>query len=407
MSKKLLGIDVLTASQERIKYCFDHYEKLYISFSGGKDSTAMLHLVASEAKSRGVKIGLLFIDWECQFKLTIDHIKEVIEKYQDNLDVYWTQFPIMTNNSTSMIEPTWQSFDEHKKDLWTRDKEAKGTIKDGHYFDFYFDGITFEEFVELFGIWYSKGKKTGCFVGIRTQESLNRFRAISKQDRFNDNGKKFTTKITDNVWNMYPIYDWLVDDIWHYYYVTKNKYNEVYDRMHLAGLKPSQMRIDEPFGEEARKNLWIYHILEPLTWTKIVARMNGVNSGALYSQERGNVFGNMKVSLPENHTWKTFCEHILNTIPPKVSEHYKNKIAVYLKWYKDRGYPNGIPDQGYYPLEQKGKIPAWRQIAKALLRNDYWCRGLGFGITKSSAYEKYLKLMKKRRNEWKILEDAK
>jgi predicted phosphoadenosine phosphosulfate sulfurtransferase len=402
MPKTKLGINVLEASLDRISWTFDNFENIYISFSGGKDSTAMLHLVMSEAIKRDRKIGLLFIDWECQFELTILHIKQLIELYKNNLDVYWTQFEIMTNNSTSMIEPIWKSFDESKKELWTRQKEETGTITKGNFFPFYFDNITFEEFIVLFGKWYSKNKLTACFVGIRAQESLNRFRAISKNDKFNYNQKKYTTNSIDNIWNVYPIYDWTVDDIWIYYSKFKLPYNNIYDRMHMAGLKLSQMRIDEPFGDEARKNLWLYHIIEPKTWSKIVSRMNGVNSGALYSQDKGNVLGNIKISLPKDHTWESFSNHLLNTMPPKTSNHYKNKIAVYIKFYKDRGYENGIPDQADYKLEQMGKVPAWRQIAKTLLRNDYWCRNLGFGITKSSAYNKYLELMRKRRTQWNI-----
>lgn len=407
MPKKGLGIDVLTASKQRIEYIFDNFSKVYISFSGGKDSTVMLHLVMEEAIKRNRKIGLLFIDWECQFDLTINHIREAISTYKDHLDVYWTQFEVMTNNSTSMIEPTWKSWDKSKKELWTREKESEGTIKDGYYFPFYFENITFEEFIVLFGKWYSRGDETACFVGIRTQESLNRFRAVTKEAEFNYNGKTYTTCAVDNVWNAYPIYDWTVNDIWLYYYRFKKPYNEIYDRMHLAGLTPTQMRVDEPFGDEARKNLWLYHIIEPKTWAKLVARMNGANTGALYSQEKGNVLGNIRISLPEGHTWQSFSEHLLNTMPPKTAEHYKNKIAVYLKFYRDRDYPNGIPDQADYRLEQLGKIPAWRQIAKTILRNDYWCRTLGFGITKSKAYTKYLDLMRRRRNEWGIFNDTK
>lgn len=399
--KILLNNNVLDAATERIEWAFNTFDKIYVSFSGGKDSTVLFYLLLTEAKKRNRKIGLLFIDWECQFDLTIQHIKNLIDEHKDYLDVYWCQFEILTNNATSMYEPTWKSWDNSKKELWTRSKEINGTITDGYYFPFYFENITFEEFIVLFGKWYSDNELTASFVGIRAQESLNRFRAINKKDKFNYQNKKYTTNSVDNVWNVYPIYDWEVKDIWLYFSRFKKKYNEIYDRMHLAGLKPSQMRIDEPFGDEARKNLWIYHIIEPSTWSKIVARMNGVNSGSLYSEEKGNILGNIKVSLPINHTWESFSKHLLNTMPPKTSEHYKNKISVYLKWYEKRGYENGIPDQDDWKLEQEGKVPSWRQIAKTLLKNDYWCRNLGFSITKSSAYEKYLNLMKRRRQEWK------
>jgi len=72
--KKLLGVSVYTAALDRIAYAFDNFEKVYISFSGGKDSSVMFHLTMIEAKKRNRKVGVLIIDLEAQYKLTIDHI---------------------------------------------------------------------------------------------------------------------------------------------------------------------------------------------------------------------------------------------------------------------------------------------------------------------------------------------
>ena len=187
IDKKYLGVNVLEASNERISFVFENFKKIYVSFSGGKDSTVLLHLVVEEARRRNQKIGVLFIDWECQFDSTIQHIKELFDEYQDIIEPYWIQLEIMTNNSTSMYEPTWKSWDENKIKLWTRNKEIN-SIKDKTYFPFYFENITFEEFVPLFGEWYSNGEPTACFVGLRAQESLNRFRTIARDDvgRFDD-----------------------------------------------------------------------------------------------------------------------------------------------------------------------------------------------------------------------------
>jgi predicted phosphoadenosine phosphosulfate sulfurtransferase len=326
----------------------------------------------------------------------------MFQLYKDNIDLYWIQLEIMTNNASSMYEPLWKSFDENKKDLWVRNKE-NNTINDPIYLPFYYDNITFEEFVPLFGKWYSKGEKCACLVGIRTQESLNRFRAIARRNIKRLDNKTYTVNVTDDLWNIYPIYDWNVTDIWTYYSKFNKCYNSIYDLMHMSGLSINQMRIDEPFGDEARKNLWIYHIIEPQTWSKMIARMEGVNTGALYSKESGNVLGNIKISLPSGHTWESFSMHILNTIPDKTAEHYKNKIAKYIKWYEVRGYENGIPDFVDPYLEKLNKVPSWRLVAKCLLKNDYWCRTLGFSITKGNAYDKYMKLMKNKRHEWNIL----
>ncbi len=68
--------------------------------------------------------------------------------------------------------------------------------------------MEFEEFVPLFGEWYAQGKSCACLVGIRTDESLNRYRTIASTKKVKKDGKQYTTKVTDSVYNVYPIYDW-------------------------------------------------------------------------------------------------------------------------------------------------------------------------------------------------------
>jgi predicted phosphoadenosine phosphosulfate sulfurtransferase len=169
--------------------------------------------------------------------------------------------------------------------------------------------------------------------------------------------------------------------------------------MHQAGLTLHQMRICQPYGDDQRKGLWLFQIIEPETWAKVVARVNGANQGALYAQDSGNILGVGKITLPEGHTWESFSMLILESMPDNTREHYKNKIAVFLKWYNDRGYPNGIPDVG----DMKKGSPSWKRICKALLRNDYWCKGLSFTQTKPDAYANYQKLMKRRREKWNLI----
>jgi len=400
MPKIGLGIDVLTASRERIEWTFDNFDKIYCSFSGGKDSTVMAHLVCQEARKRGRKIGLFFLDWEAQFSATIQCAREIFTEYADCTEPYWYAVPIKTWNATSMYEPEWTAWDETKRNLWIRQKEEI-SIQDVSQVPFWYDGIMFEEFVPTFGQWYAKGDKCAAFVGIRTQESLNRWRTIARDKPMYD-GKHYTTNVVENVWNVYPIYDWRTEDIWTYHGKTGKSYNKLYDRMHQAGMTIHQMRICEPFGDESRKGLWLYQVVEPSVWARLVMRVNGANTGKMYSNERGNVMGNHTITLPEGHTWKSFAESILSTLPPKTAEHYKNKIAVYIKWWMKHGYEEEIPDESPIKLENAGKAPSWRRICKTLLRNDYWCKYLGFSPTKTSAYSKYEDLMKRRRLAWGI-----
>jgi predicted phosphoadenosine phosphosulfate sulfurtransferase len=403
MPKKYLSDDVLVAAKKRIAFTFDNFDKIYVSFSGGKDSTVMLHLVMEEAIKRKRKVGLFFLDWECQFTMTITHIREMYKLYEKHIIPYWVAIPIRTWNGCSSIEPEWIAWDENKKDLWVRQKDDL-SIQDKNFFPFYYQNMMFEEFTPLFAKWFSEGKECSCFIGIRTQESLNRYRTVAREKpMFKE--LPWTTNVVDNVWNVYPIYDWEVEDDWRYFGKTGKPYNPLYDRMYQAGLTVNQMRIDEPFGDTQRVGLWLYQIIEPQMWSRMTMRVAGVNTGGIYAHERGNVLGVHSVTLPKGHTWESFSKFILDTMPPPTAEHYKNKLAKYVHWYRDKGYPNGIPDEADKDLESKGKVPSWRRLCKVLLRNDYWCKGIGFSPTKSSAYQKYLNLMRKRRTEWELFHE--
>jgi predicted phosphoadenosine phosphosulfate sulfurtransferase len=401
VEKKYLGVTVLEATRQRIAWVLDTFQRYYVSFSGGKDSTVMLHLVMAEAIKRGVKVGVLFIDLEGQYKLTIDHIQAMYDLYAANIEPYWVALPIHLRNAVSTYQHHWISWENGRQADWIRQPPSIA-ITDQSYFSFYRYKMEFEEFTPEFGHWYGRNELTACFVGIRTGESLNRWRTIAghgiKWD-FDGHRRGWVTWMQRKLWNIYPIFDWVETDIWAYHGKTGQPYNKLYDRMYQAGLTLHQMRICQPYGDDQRKGLWLFHLIEPETWARIVARVNGANAGALYARESGNIMGNIKITKPTGHTWQSFAMLLLESLPPKTKEHYANKVAVFLKWYQDHGFPE-IPDEG--PVT-KG-YPNWTRICKAILRNDYWCKGLSFSQHKSEAYSKYLHIMRKRRHLWGILD---
>jgi predicted phosphoadenosine phosphosulfate sulfurtransferase len=398
LSRKIaLGIDVLTAARARISWTFDIFERIYVSFSGGKDSTVMLHLAMDEARRRGRKVGLLFVDLEAQYKLTIEHVAACFDLYRDLIDPHWIALPLILRNAVSQFQPRWICWEPEARDLWVREPHAY-SIQDAGAYSWFSAGMEFEELVPAFGRHFAAGRSTACLVGIRADESLNRFRTlIINKTRLE--GRSWTTWCGGPLWNVYPIYDWRTEDLWTYHARTALPHNRLYDRMHQAGLTPSQMRICQPYGDDQRKGLWLYQIIEPETWGRVVARVNGANGGALYSRERGNVTGVARIDRPRGHTWRSFAELLLESMPGHLAEHYRNKIAVFVQWYADRGHPRGIPDDG---STTDRNAPSWARVCKALLRNDYWCKGLSFTQTKSESYERYLRVMKNRRLRWGI-----
>lgn len=396
--KTPLGIDVLTAARKRIAYVFDHFERIYLSFSAGKDSSVMFHLVMDEALKRNRRVGVLLVDLEAQYDLTIRHAESMFDRYAENIDLHWVCLPIKLRNSVSNYEPVWCAWEPGRETDWVRPKPTRpGVISDPAQLPFFSDRMEFEEFVELFADWYGQGKRTACFVGIRADESLNRFRTVALWDKASFFGLRWTTHVVADTYNIYPIYDWHVNDIWKYHSAFPDRqHNEVYDRMHLAGLSPHQMRLCQPYGDDQRRGLWLFHLLEPQTWSRVVARVNGANGGALYIEERGNINGYNAISLPPGHTWRSFCNLLLATMPKVTRDHYLPRFRSWLAGWHSRGYHDGIPDEAPRDLEKKYWAPSWRRLCKVLLRNDWWCKGLGLTQPKSEAYGKYLDIKRRR-----------
>jgi len=387
--KKYRKASVLEASRKRISDTFDSVERVYVAFSGGKDSSVMFHLVMEEAIKRGQKVGVMFIDFEAQYAETIRHIHEMVDMYKDHIDMHWICIPMLLRNAVTNFEPRWVCWDESKKDLWVRQKPKHCTTEKDY--PFALPEMEFEEFIVLFGQWYGQGKKTAGFIGIRAQESLHRYCAVATWEKRDLmlNSWRWTTKIVDQVYNIYPIYDWLTEDIWRYHAAYPNKpHNEIYDKMHMAGVKLSQQRLCQPFGDDQRRGLWLYHILEPETWFKLIARVNGVNGGTLYIEETGNINGYNKITKPQGHTWKSFCNLLLLSMPDKTRRHYVYRFKKFIVGWHHRGY-KAIPEEAPPELEAKCWAPSWRRMCKVLLRNDYWCKGLGQTQPKSQAWQKF------------------
>lgn len=414
MAKKYIEKNVYELAKERINFIFNEFENIYVSFSGGKDSGCLLNLAIDEARKRKRKIGVLFIDLEAFYQKTIEFIERMIKANIDVLNPYWVCLPMESPNSLSYLEPTWIWWDKEKKDIWVRDMPQNDWVinEDNNPFDFYKKNMPFEEFIKYFGNWYGKGKKTAALIGIRTDESLNRFRAIVA-DKTTYKDKQYSTFVMNETYNFYPLYDWRVDDIWVYNGKFQKDYNKLYDLFYKAGVSIYKMRVDEPFGNEAKAGLNMFRIIEPQTWQRVVNRVSGANFGNIYS---GNKIMTANYKLPKNHTWESFTKFLLSTLPKETADNYKKKFDKFIKYWKEVGCPisdnyiveleKECPDKienthafskrgkgdkevvkfkeilDESPIDRKDDILTWRRMAMCIIKNDYICKGLSFSITK-------------------------
>lgn len=401
--KIYLSQNVFKAAISRIEWMFDTFPHVCISFSGGKDSTVLLHLAGEVARRRGEKFSVLFVDWEAQFSYTIEHIQQMKAQYSDVINhFYWVALPLTTVNGLSQHQPEWIAWEKGKD--WVR-KPPVDAITDEHFFPFYYHAMTFEEFVPAFSAWLSQGEGLITATGVRTDESFNRFIGVAslRKLRYAPDKPWTTSGKTGFYYTACPLYDWKVSDIWIYNARTHAAYNPLYDLMYRAGVSLRAMRICEPFGPEQRRGLWLYHVLEPETWSRMCSRVAGTQSGAIYANQSGSFYAlNNTLIKPGHLNWQQYALFLLDSMPGPTSEHYKNKIAIYLKWYSLHGYPYGIPDEQDKDLGCRD-IPSWRRVCKTLLKNDFWCRTLSFCPNKPKHYERYKQRIQKKRAEWGLL----
>ncbi len=139
--KKYTHKNVYQASIERYEVIYSEFEKVYVSFSGGKDSGIMLNMAIEAARRTGkLPVHVLIVDLEGQYKHTMDYVERMLSRPEVNS--YWICLPIHLRNAVSQFQPHWICWDEEKKDAWIRPlPKHKGVISDINFFPFFRRGM--------------------------------------------------------------------------------------------------------------------------------------------------------------------------------------------------------------------------------------------------------------------------
>lgn len=433
MSKRYLTHNVYQAAQERLDFLFDEFEQVVVSFSGGKDSGVLLNMALEYATAHGLlhKLAVYHMDYEAQYEMTTEYVTRTYAALPVEVTHYWTCLPVSVPCSTSMFQTNWQPWAKEDKEKWCRPM-PEGVINESN-FSFAFDyRISDYEYNIKFAKAISKQKKTCFLIGIRSQESLHRYKAIHKfSDKNEYKGKQYTTVINKNCVNAYPIYDWLVDDVWIANARFGWDYNRVYDLMHQAGLSPSQMRVASPFLNQGQDSLKLYKAIDANNWARLVGRVNGVNFTGLYGGT--TAMGWNSITKPAHFTWKQYMYFLLDTLPAETRENYLHKLKVSMAYWLETGgalpvdvvaeLPKDIPHENLgaptnkrnyttdyqvvkfkeyldeLDIKNPNLLPTYKRMCIAIMKNDTSCKTLGFGQTKhemarrKAVVEKYQALL--------------
>jgi predicted phosphoadenosine phosphosulfate sulfurtransferase len=426
-------MNVYEAVQERLKIIFAEFDNIYVSFSGGKDSGVLLNLCIDYIRNNNLnrKIGVFHIDYEAQYQMTTDYVDSVLQQNRDICTYYRICMPIRAHCATSMHQQYWIPWEKAKQDIWVREMPTESINEANHRFDFWRNNITDYEFQEKFALWYHKkmnAQKTICLIGIRTQESLNRWRAIYSERNFNHyNNLNWTKKMDENVYNAYPIFDWTTEDIWIANGKFKWSYNRLYDLFYKAGITIDKMRVASPFNDWAIDSLKLYRVIDPNNWAKMVGRVNGVNFSAIYGGTTAMGWKNIK--LPTGHTWESYMHFLLSTLPDEARANYLEKLSTSIKFWREKGgclsaetrtklkeagvkfevaettnyNTSKLPVRMEYideiDIAEFKDIPTFKRMCISIMKNDHLCKYMGFSLTKNemarrkNIMEKYKSLL--------------
>lgn len=410
--------NVFDATQDRIKFVFENFDNIYVSFSGGKDSGLLLNMVLDYKRKHNIKkkIGVFHQDFEAQYSLTTEYVTKMFDENIDDIEPYWVCLPMGSRCAVSNFQMYWYPWDDKKKSLWVRQMPDRPYVinLENNPCDFYKYKMAQEDLYMGFARWYAKTHegRSICLVGIRTEESINRYRAYVNTRKELMKNSQWTTKVSENMYTAYPLYDWTAKDIW----IANSKegyaYNKIYDLFYRAGLNINQMRVSSPYHENAKDSLNLYRILEPVTWVKIVSRVHGANFAALYGNTKAMGVG--KITLPKGHTWRSYVKFLLATLPDNIRKNYIEKFKTSIRFWWKRG--GVVCDEAIkeleacnYKMRNNGKsayhspkdriiflgtpdhtddikstidIPSWKRMAVCILKNDHLCKHMGFSQTK-------------------------
>jgi predicted phosphoadenosine phosphosulfate sulfurtransferase len=426
------GTNVFDAAYERMAFVFDRFERVYVSFSGGKDSGVLLNLALKFMRENGIKrkLGVQILDNEANYEYSVQFMRRMIEANRDMLEVYWCCMPITLPCTVSSYQVDWQCWGVQDQARWVRPMPEGDYVVnyDNHPFgDWFVENMPYDRFWDGFAEWYSQGKTCANLVGIRTDESLNRFRAILNDAKETMEGRQWTKKNTEHAYNCYPIYDWRTRDVWIANARHEWDYNKLYDVFYMAGVPVGKMRVASPFMSESKSSLNLYRVIDPHTWARLCARVQGANFIATY----GKQLNYTSFKLPPGHTWKSFVKFLLDTLPKEPQENFKRRFVQSIKFWGRVG--RGLRDEVIEELRQLGvrfeingttphggndlkrvrirrppdhvdglsgehsSVTSWKRFALTILKNDHTCKYLGLAPTLEQA-KRQRQIVEKYRN---------
>tara|TARA_R110000787_G_scaffold43672_5_gene107000 strand:- start:5656 stop:6837 length:1182 start_codon:yes stop_codon:yes gene_type:complete len=354
--KKAIDKNVWEASLDRIRYIYDSFDKVQVSFSGGKDSTCVLNATLEVAREKGkLPLEVIFYDEEAIHPTTIDYVRRVSKNPDINLKWYCLEFK--HRNACSNEEPWWYCWEKDKKDIWVRELPKEAITKHKGFRK----GMTIPDFCKHFNP-ISDGR-VALLTGIRTAESIRRYRIICARKEEAYINRRAEPR--SNTYKCHPVYDWETEDVWIGVAKFGWDYNKTYDIVNQTKFhgKYLAQRVSPPFGEEPLGGLWLYAECFPEMWEKMLGRVKGVASAWRYAKTE--LYGNVK--KPDHITWRDYVKVVLDSYPIGYRNDVKKRINHYINSHKSRTSQEIPQNNPGHPCSGT----SWQFLARVATKGDF------------------------------------
>lgn len=332
------------AAVQRCVALHEVYDRVVVSFSGGKDSGLLLE-VALEAARRCQRLPLevMHIDCEVSTPETVAYVERTAARKE--VVFHWYCLPLKVENAFSRSEEYFVRWDPDARDRWFRPLPATAITEVP-----WFKGRGFKKFIRAFGTHTTpKGMRCVQLVGLRKEESFLR----------NLTGNRSWLYGNDRMGTAHPIMDVLVSDLWAMVGHHGWDHNGTYAVMHACGIPERQQRIGVVAKREGINDIRFWQRAYPHLLPALLARVDGL---AEHLADVRHATYELPMNMANYADWS---EALLDQFAPDLQQRYLQGMQRYID-YHFRRTEEQIPDAVPHPASGL----SWRFICKAIIKRD-------------------------------------
>lgn len=266
MPRQRLFLDAtcLDAARARLRHVYDTFDTVCIQFSGGKDSTAILHLAREVHEERRLgPVKVIFRDEEMVSPMVIDYVMKVRD--YPWVDMEWYCLPYGAE--------IWILGRRESALLWSGKRSREGRLVrpipsfaiTGKNFGINHDS-PLTETIDYYTMQGKKGR-TAFVTGVRANESMIRYRSCVQKLHENYIVTPFGVKRGLPLKFAKVIYDWQTSDVFKFIHDSGGEYSEYYDAAEMTG---SNTRVGIPLHSIAIRRLNDVVATEPEFYDQLV-----------------------------------------------------------------------------------------------------------------------------------------